>query len=240
VYPEPQSSSKSHRSGGKSSSKSGTDGSSPEDQDDDDDESKDRLPAILDDDEEEDEEADTDSKLAIKQEGLREASDTPSLTIDRSPSPVTETSSQPPPRPPLSRKISNQTAKQAGKSSSTNLPQDVKFYLNYFRNHMSHHHYSLKRDSGNFLKTDFLEMALRHEPLRYAVVGYAAYFHTLSKPDGRMSNFLQYYNESVSRLRASITKSRKQTLSTFCTILQLASIEVRRSPPFRDSIVECS
>lgn len=90
---------------------------------------------------------------------------------------------------------------------------------------MSVHHYSLKRDSGNFLKTDFLEMAIKYEPLRYAVVGYAAYFHTLTKPDGRMSNFLQYYNESVSRLRASITKNKKQGLSTFLTILQLASIE---------------
>jgi hypothetical protein len=236
VYPEPQSSSKSNRSGGKSTSKSGTDGSSPEDQDDEDeDESKERLPAILDDDEEEEDgEADSESKLTIKQDTMREASDTPSLTIDRSPSPATEVSSHPPPRPPLARKISNQTAKQSGKSSS-NIPQDVKFYLNYFRNHMSHHHYSLKRDSGNFLKTEFLEMALKHEPLRYAVVGYAAYFHTLSKPEGRMSNFLQYYNESVSRLRASITKSRKQTLSTFCTILQLASIEVRMSIPLSRS-----
>lgn len=95
---------------------------------------------------------------------------------------------------------------------------------------MSHHHYSLKRDSGNFLKTDFLEKAYQYEPLRYAVVGYAAYFHTLSKPEGRISNFLKYYNESVSKLRASITKNKKQGLSTFLTILQLASIEVSASP----------
>lgn len=94
---------------------------------------------------------------------------------------------------------------------------------------MSYHHYSLKRDEGNFLKTEFLELAKRHEPLRYAVVGFAAYFHTLSKPDGKISDFLKYYNESVSRLRAAITKSRKQTLSTFLTILQLASIEVSTS-----------
>jgi hypothetical protein len=109
----------------------------------------------------------------------------------------------------------------------SSLPPDVRFYLEYFRDHISHHHYSLKRDSGNFLKTDFLDMAIKHEPLRYAVVGYAAYYHTLSKPDGRISSFLQYYNESVSRLRVSITKHKKQSLATFLTILQLASIEVR-------------
>lgn len=91
---------------------------------------------------------------------------------------------------------------------------------------MSPHHYSLKRDGGNFFKSEFLSMAIKHEPLRYAVVGYAAYFYTLSNPDGRISDFLEYYNKSVSALRAAITKNRRQGLSTFLTILQLASIEV--------------
>jgi len=85
----------------------------------------------------------------------------------------------------------------------------------------------LKRDTGNFLKGEFLAHAMRFEPLKYAVAGFAAYFHTLSQPDGRMANFLQFYNESVSRLRISITKNKKHGLSTFLTILQLASIEVR-------------
>lgn len=92
---------------------------------------------------------------------------------------------------------------------------------------MTHHHYSLKTDSHNFLKGEFLTQALKHEPLKYAVAGYAAYFHTISQPDGRMSTFLQFYNESVSRLRLSITNHKKQGLATFLTILQLASIEVR-------------
>lgn len=229
VYPEPHSNSKSGRGGVKSGQKSGTDASSPEDAEDE--EAQDRLPAIFDD---ETEDVDTDSKLSTKIEALREASDTPSLTLDRSPSPSTEASSSVTHhvrRPALSRKSSSQTTKQAPPIDKypSSLRQDVKFYLEYFRNHMSHHHYSLKRDSGNFLKGDFFLMAIKHEPLRYAVVGYAAYFHTLSQTDGRISNFLQYYNESVSRLRASITRSRKQGLSTFLTILQLASIEVKSS-----------
>lgn len=111
------------------------------------------------------------------------------------------------------------------------LAKDVQFYLDYFRNHMSHHHYSLKRDAGNFLKTDFLQQTMKYEPLRYAVVGYAAYFHTLSQPGGHINTFLQYYNESVSRLRLSITKNKKQGLATFLTILQLAAIEVRSIGP---------
>lgn len=162
----------------------------------------------------------------------QESGDTPALTLDRSPSPSTEASSitpNLPTRPPLSRKGSAQTGKMptTGKPTPA-LPKDIQFYLNYFKNHMSHHHYSLKRDTNNFLKGDFLNQALKYPPLLYAVVGYAAYFHTLAQPDGRMSTFLQYYNESVSRLRTSITTKKKQGLATFLTILQLAAIEVKR------------
>jgi hypothetical protein len=230
LYPEPQAISKSTRGGGKSNQKSSTDTSSPEDPEDED--AQERLEPILD---EEDEDLETNFKPRVKQESLREASDTPSLTLDRSPTPSTEASStvtRHAGRPTLSRRSSNQTTRTGvpvGKPTP-NLPEDIKFYLDYFKNHMSFHHYSFKRDSGSFLKNDFLNMAVKHEPLRYAVVGYAAYFHTLSKPDGRMSDFLQYYTESVSRLRASITKSKKQGLSTFLTILQLASIEVTPIP----------
>lgn len=221
VYPEPQSSQKSGRRESKSGKSSSAEGSSPEDPDDD---AKERLPAILDDDEDE---METDSK---GQEG-QEASDTPALTLDRSPSPSTEASSTTPnmaTRPPLPRKGSYQSSKLPPPSkTSPSLPKDVQFYLNYFKNHMSHHHYSLKRDTANFLKTDYLQHAMKYEPLMYAVVGYAAYFHTLAQPDGRISTFLQYYNESVTRLRISITQKKKQGLATFMTILQLAAIEVR-------------
>lgn len=106
------------------------------------------------------------------------------------------------------------------------MARDLQFYLDYFQNHLTVHHYSLKRDTHNFLKGDFLARAMKFEPLKYAVAGYAAYFHTLAQPDGRISSFLQFYNESVSRLRISITKNKKQGLATFLTILQLASIEV--------------
>ncbi|KAF2180508.1 hypothetical protein K469DRAFT_272356 [Zopfia rhizophila CBS 207.26] len=228
VYPEPQANSKPSRSGAKSSQKSSPQesGSSPEDQAG---ESKGPLPSIPDDDEEE-EEADIESTTASTSQSHRETSDTPSLTPGRSPSPSTEASStvtNPPARPPLSRSTSNQATKQTATTSrfASDLPTDVRFYLNYHRTQLSYHHYSLKRDGSNFLKTAFLDMAVKHEPLLYAVVGFAAYYHTLSKPDGRISNFLQYYNKSVSLLRQSIQRSKKHNLATLLTILQLASIE---------------
>jgi hypothetical protein len=202
--------------------------SSPEDHDEDDTE---RLPAIIDDDEEEDD-FDDDEALMSGSLDLRDSSHTPGSILDQSTSPSTEASSTVPPtaRPSLSRSGSTHANKVT--PPTKNVPTktlDVQFYLDYFRRHMTVHHYSLKRDTHNFLKGDFLAHAMKFEPLKYAVAGYAAYFHTLSQPDGRMSTFLQFYNESVSRLRVSITKNKKQGLATFLTILQRASIEVRMS-----------
>jgi hypothetical protein len=225
LYPDAQSSQKSARSGSKSGQSSVVEGaSSPEDQDDDD---LDRLPSIMDD---EEEEYDYDDAPMSGSPEFRDSSHTPASILDQSTSPSTSASSTVPPtaRPSISRKGSTQAPKLVPpvKSSSAKT-LDVYFYLDYFRKHMTVHHYSLKRDTHNFLKGDFLAHALKFEPLKYAVAGYAAFFHTLSQPDGRMSTFLQFYNESVSRLRISITKNRKQGLATFLTILQLASIEVR-------------
>jgi len=226
IYPDAQSTQKSSRSGSKSGkSNAAESASSPEDHEEDD---NDRLPAILDDDEDD---YDYDDGLMSGSQDLRDSSHTPgSTTLEQSTSPSTEASSTVPPtaRPSLSRKGSaQQTAKPVPPlKGSLSKTLDVNFYLDYFRNHITVHHYSLKRDTHNFLKGDFLAHALKFEPLKYAVAGYAAYFHTLSQPDGRMSTFLHFYNESVSRLRSTITKNKKQGLTTFLTILQLASIEV--------------
>jgi hypothetical protein len=197
--------------------------SSPEDHDEDE---RERLPAILDDDEEE---YDYDDGIMSENQDLRDSPHTPGSNLDRSTSPSTEASSTVPPtaRPPLSRKGSTQIAKvPTPMKMHPSRTLDVQFYLDYFRKNITVHHYSLKRDTNNFLKGEFLAQALKFEPLKYAVAGYAAYFHTLAQPDGRMSTFLHFYNESVSRLRSTITKNKKQGLATFLTILQLASIEV--------------
>ncbi|KAF2002236.1 hypothetical protein P154DRAFT_142877 [Amniculicola lignicola CBS 123094] len=221
VYPESQS--KTGRATGKSGQKSSGDESAAEDELDD---AKEPLPSILDD---EEGSMETEPSTLTKKESFRESSNTPALTLDHSPSPSTEASSiaQTVSRPPISRRSSNQATKgttAVGKSAA-GLPEDIRFYLNYFRTRMGAHHYHLKCDSTSFLRTDFFDLVMKHEPLRYAVVGYAAYFHTLSKPNGRISNFLNYYNESVSRLRQSIMKSKRHSLATLVTILQLASIE---------------
>ncbi|KAF2850531.1 hypothetical protein T440DRAFT_91013 [Plenodomus tracheiphilus IPT5] len=226
-YPDSQSGQKTARSGSKSgkTSSSADDASSPEDHDE---EGGERLPPIYDDEEYDEDDIDVDDDAASRSQDLRDSSHTPRSTLDPSTSPSTEASSTIPPtvRPTLSRKGSAQATKAGPVTkASSAMARDLQFYLNYFQTHITVHHYSLKRDEHNFFKGDFLSRAMKFEPLKYAIAGYAAYFHTLSQPDGRMSNFLQFYNESVSRLRISITKNKKQGLATFLTILQLASIE---------------
>lgn len=224
VYPD-QNNQKPARAGSKAAKAAAGEGaSSPEDQDDD---GKERLAPIMDDDED-GEDDDFDDDPMSKSQDLRDSSHTPGSNLDPSASPSTEASSVVPPtvRPTLSRKSSAQTTKAVSSmKGSTSTARDLQFYLNYFKKHMTIHHYSLKRDTHNFLP-ELFERALKFEPLKYAVAGYAAYFHTLAQPDGRISTFLQFYNESVRRLREYITKNKKQGLNTFLTILQLASIEV--------------
>ncbi|KAF2637468.1 hypothetical protein P280DRAFT_105984 [Massarina eburnea CBS 473.64] len=218
IYPDAQSSQKGGKSGSKTGKSSSGEGSSSEDVHED---GNDRLPPILDDDEE-------DSGMETDPKDGQIAYSTPALTLDQSPTPSTEASQTTPvsaSRPQLPRKGSQSNVKSSSARPISSLPKDVQFYLNYFLNNMTHHHYALKRNTGDFLKTEFLNYALKYEPLLYAVVGYAAYFHTLSQPDGRISTFLKYYNESVTRLLNSIQKSKKQGLATFLTVLQLAAIE---------------
>ncbi|KAF2721947.1 hypothetical protein K431DRAFT_62442 [Polychaeton citri CBS 116435] len=105
------------------------------------------------------------------------------------------------------------------------LPSDIKWYLSYHRNNISHHHYGFKYDGSNFLAETFLHIAMGDEALMYAVVAFAAYFYTLSREDGSIHEFLKYYDRSVTILLSSLGKRRKLRVSTLLTILQLATIE---------------
>lgn len=134
-------------------------------------------------------------------------------------------------RPQASRSNSKQSVKDDITQNPrwAVLPPSVKFYLKYHRNNLSHHHYSWKYDAGDFLKKTFLEIAINFEPLLYAVVAFAAYHYAISREDGRVKDFLDAYNKSVSALRHSLAKTDRHSLSTLLTILQLATIEVGRA-----------
>lgn len=108
----------------------------------------------------------------------------------------------------------------------TFLPHELQFYLGYFYDSITHHHYCIVNDADDFFPTTLTALALRNEALLYAVVGFSAYHHAMKDPNGRINDFLQYYSRSVTLLLDCLKKEEKYSLGTLFTILQLASIEV--------------
>jgi hypothetical protein len=178
--------------------------------------------------------ASTGQSLNRQKSFTRRGSKTPSLVQDKglSPSPSTEGSVGYPtysagavtrPR----GQVSNLTPEQGGLMNDwSHLPPDLQFYLSYFCENVTYNHYTMKHDSEDFLRMDFLDAALRNDALLYAVVGFSAFQHTLTKPRGRMQDFLQYYNKAVSLLLRLLTRGERHSIGILLTMLQLATIEV--------------
>ena len=110
--------------------------------------------------------------------------------------------------------------------SCSNLPPDIQYYVEYHQQHMNYHHYFFKHDATYFVNTLLLDIAFEYDPLLYAVVGFAAYHSTMKKQNGKVQDFLGYYNKSVQLLLKSLQGGQKHTDATLLTILQLAAFEV--------------
>ncbi|KAL2061737.1 hypothetical protein VTL71DRAFT_7115, partial [Oculimacula yallundae] len=241
VYPETSTSAKASRSGS-SGTLTLSSHESPESSSDESDDGviRERLKAIPD----EDEAPDDVSKYGMQQSSAsqfvggqksmaRHDSETPSLVQDKgaSPTPSTEGSVGYGPHDVIAVSRLKRTGLPLSSPTDTlrsdwsHLPLDLQFYLTYFFENVTHLHYSLKFDSGNFLQTSFLDAALRNEPLLYAVVGFSAFQRTLHTTQGRIQDFLQYYNKAVSLLLTSLKRGERHTTGTLLAILQLATVE---------------
>jgi hypothetical protein len=173
--------------------------------------------------------------LSGQKSSTRFSSETPSLVPDKgaSPTPSTEGSVGYSTYQTLgiSRQQKASFSSESGpgnlKSDWSHLPPDLQFYLTYFYENVTHLHYSLKYDSGNFLQTQFLDAALRNDALLHAVVGFSAFQRTLHNPEGKIEDFLPYYNKAVSLLLISLKRGERHDTGTILAILQLATIEVR-------------
>lgn len=106
------------------------------------------------------------------------------------------------------------------------LSSDMQLHLRWFGDNVTNYHYCITNDCDDFFKTILPNLALRSESLLNALVGFSAYHSTFQNPAGRLQNFLQYYNKSVTLLLQALRKKEKHTIGTLLTILQLATIEV--------------
>ncbi|KAG4443754.1 hypothetical protein IFR05_000745 [Cadophora sp. M221] len=248
VYPETSTSAKASRSAS-SSTANPSSHESPGSSSDEFDEgvvTQERLEAIPDEDEASDDYARSNSlsKYGMQQSSTgqfmsgqkgttRYDSETPSLVQDKgaSPTPSTEGSISygAHDTTAISRlkktRVSFTSNPDALRSDWSHLPLDLQFYLTYFYENITHLHYSLKFDSGNFLRTTFLDAALRTESLLYAIVGFSAFQRTLHTSQGKIQDFLQYYNKAVSLLLNSLKRGEQHTNGTMLAVLQLATVE---------------
>lgn len=116
------------------------------------------------------------------------------------------------------------------------LSDDIKFFLRYHTQHITHSHYMMKSVAAKFISEDLVKYALEYEPLLYALVAFSAYHYSIKHPNGRLYTFLQYYNKSVSSLLSSLKSRQPHRDATVLTILQLTTFEVHITPLFIKSV----
>ncbi|KAK3487725.1 uncharacterized protein B0T23DRAFT_213097 [Neurospora hispaniola] len=129
------------------------------------------------------------------------------------------------PPTPLSAPATSLSFNHGSMNARQGLEGDVQFYLNYYRDNITHYHYSVVNDHDNFFQEMLTELAIQDEGLLYAVVGFAAYHYTLQSPIGEIKDFLHFYNRSVTLLLRFLKRKERHTEMTLLTILQLATIE---------------
>ncbi|EPE03272.1 zinc c6 finger domain protein [Ophiostoma piceae UAMH 11346] len=107
----------------------------------------------------------------------------------------------------------------------SHLPQDIRFFLGYFCDNITHFHYCMPIDYDSFIHSLLLSLAIRNEPLLYAVVAFSSYHYILRDPTAKLQQFLQYYDQSVRLLLGVLKRKEPHSLGTLLTVLQLATIE---------------
>lgn len=110
--------------------------------------------------------------------------------------------------------------------NNSRLSDDLRFYLDFYQQYISHEHFFLRSNSARFIHHSIIELALGYDPLLYALVGFAAYHHTLQS-GGKLYTFLKYYNKALVLLRKSLETSEEHSEATLCTVLVLTTFEVR-------------
>lgn len=107
----------------------------------------------------------------------------------------------------------------------SHLPLDFQQHLSYFVVNINNHHYSIANDGDDFFGNILPCMAVDHEPLLHAVVGFSAYHATLQRADGQLQDFLKYYHGGVTRLLECLQRKEANNVPVLVTILQLATME---------------
>ncbi|KAI1105850.1 hypothetical protein F4804DRAFT_340904 [Jackrogersella minutella] len=168
----------------------------------------------------------TTSTSNAQKTGTRQSSETPSLEGTKSASPAVSTSTS------ASFTISFQVPDPAlqptvSRPDWSHLPTDLQSHLQYYCDNITHFNYGMVNDPDHFFRSILPSLTVQagNEALLNAVVGFSAYHRTVRDPNGKIPDFLRYYNKSVTLLLSCLKRREKQSIATLLTILQLATIE---------------
>jgi hypothetical protein len=171
----------------------------------------------------------TNSSLNLQRMGARQGSESPSQEGNKSSSPSASTGTASSLTTATYQFSDFSIQGLSSRGDWSHLPPEFRHYLNYFCENMTHYHYCMPSDADDFFRQILPYIAVRNEALLNAVVGFSAYHLTLQNPNGKIHEFLQYYNRSVTLLLGTFKRKEKHNVATLLTILQLATIEVRFS-----------
>ncbi|KAI1505301.1 fungal-specific transcription factor domain-containing protein [Biscogniauxia marginata] len=166
------------------------------------------------------------STINIRKTSTRQSSETPSLEGPKSSSPSASTgttASLPTPfQMPDPTLQSNKP-----RPDWSHLSPDLQYYLGYFCENITHFNYCVVNDPDNFFQEILPNLAVQNgnDALLYAVAGFSAYHRTIQNPNGKIQEFLRYYNKSVTLLLSCLKRGEKQSTGILFTILQLATFE---------------
>ena len=107
------------------------------------------------------------------------------------------------------------------------LKQEMEKYLRFQHDYMTCYHYLFKLDPEGFVHGELIDLALRFEPLLYAVIAFAAYHYTVRLPDTEadFNSFWKYYCKSIVKLREHLAANKERNDLVLLTVLQLATFE---------------
>ncbi|KAI1824197.1 hypothetical protein F4861DRAFT_531081 [Xylaria intraflava] len=161
----------------------------------------------------------TASAFNLRKTSNRQNSETPSLDGTKSSSPSVSTGT--------SASFTTATPQLNTNPEWAHLHKDLRYYMGYYCENITYFNYGMTNDTDGFFKSILPSLAVRegNDALLYAVVGFAAYHSMLRHPNGRIENFLEYYNKSVQILLSNLNYEHQQNLPTLLAILQLATIE---------------
>ncbi|KAJ5543697.1 hypothetical protein N7513_007205 [Penicillium frequentans] len=164
----------------------------------------------------------TQSAQSLRKPSLKQASELGSFNMDPGSSPSTESSSR---FESVSVRSASVTQSTTDMLNAARLPDDLRFYLNFHQEFITPGHFFLRQPSRAFIQHSIIELALQYKPLLYALVGFAAYHHTLHSPGGKLFTFLKYYNKALVLLRKSLGSGEEHNEATLCTVLVLTTFE---------------